>query len=248
MILAADRIIAAGGEPASLERAVSAKATALIALDKKDEGLATLDAFVAKAPDSAAAQVARAQCLAALGKNEEARAAVEKALVLDPGNLMALDLRFWPTERGDIALIQQAVAPLVEYAEKHPAVPGVWRSLARMKLAVGSTDEALQLFAKAVDLSPSDDDLRAEYWSELAKQARFQEVLDDAAKITDMNKRDWKLRWSEAEAYRGLGRKQEANGAFTGIATTTSRSTSTSASARSAPRSRRWARSERRSS
>jgi hypothetical protein len=32
-----------------------------------------------------------------------------------------------------------------------------------------------------------------------------------------MAKRDWKLRWQEAEAYLGLGKKLEARGAFSAI-------------------------------
>ena len=49
-------------------------------------------------------------------------------------------------------------------------------------------------------LTPNDDDLRAEYWGELGKLRRFDEVLADAAKVEEMGKRDWKLRWNEAEA------------------------------------------------
>ncbi|HMY20312.1 MAG TPA: hypothetical protein PKA58_28490, partial [Polyangium sp.] len=47
--------------------------------------------------------------------------------------------------------------------------------------------------------------------------ALYQEIIDDAGKIENINKRDWKLRWNEAEAYLGLGRKFEARGAFTAI-------------------------------
>ena len=32
-----------------------------------------------------------------------------------------------------------------------------------------------------------------------------------------MGKRDWKLRWNEAEAYAGLGKKVEARAAFSAI-------------------------------
>src|SRR5262249_29558685 len=84
-------------------------------------------------------------------------------------------------------------------------------------LAVHRVDEALDLFAKAVALAPSDDELRAEYWSELGRQTKYAEILADAAKIEDMAKRDWKLRWNEAEAYHGLGKKLEARAAFWAI-------------------------------
>ena len=46
---------------------------------------------------------------------------------------------------------------------------------------------------------------------------RYDDVLKDAEKITDMAKRDWKLRWNEAEAYLGLEKKMEARAAFSAI-------------------------------
>ena len=42
-------------------------------------------------------------------------------------------------------------------------------------------------------------------------------LLQSAAKIDDMKKRDWKLRWNEAEAYSGQGKKVEARACFTAI-------------------------------
>src|SRR5262249_59230109 len=84
-------------------------------------------------------------------------------------------------------------------------------------VAVNRTDEALEIFARAVGLAPEDDDLRAEYWSELGRQTKYAEILADAAKLTDIAKRDWKLRWNEAEAYHGLGKKTEARAAFSAI-------------------------------
>jgi tetratricopeptide (TPR) repeat protein len=213
---AADRAVAAGGD-APAERAVLVKIAALRSLEKQEEALAAARAYLEKKPESSAGHVELARCLAATGKKDESRAAVDKALELDPGNLVALDLRFWPEERGDIALIQEAVGPLEEFAKKHEGSAGAWTSLARAKLAVGVSDEALALFAKAVALAPNDEDLRAEWWSELAKQARFAEVIADAEKLGDMSKRSWKLRWAEAEAYAGLDKKVEARAAFTAM-------------------------------
>jgi len=42
-------------------------------------------------------------------------------------------------------------------------------------------------------------------------------VLRDAATLSDIGKRDWKLRWNEAEAMRGLGKLSEARAAFAAI-------------------------------
>jgi hypothetical protein len=68
-----------------------------------------------------------------------------------------------------------------------------------------------------VSLAPNDDDLRAELWAELGKQQRYADILRDAGKIEDMGKRDWKLRWNEAEAYAGLEKKVEARAVFSAI-------------------------------
>ena len=81
----------------------------------------------------------------------------------------------------------------------------------------GRTDEALAMLTKAVDLAPKDEDLRAELWTELRKQLRYQDIVDLADKLGDMKDRDWKLRWNEAEAYLGLGKQMEARALFTAI-------------------------------
>jgi Flp pilus assembly protein TadD len=130
---------------------------------------------------------------------------------------MALDLRFWPKDRHDLEQVQAALPALQAHADKHIEVPGVWRSLARARLAIGDADAALAMFEKAVGLAPKDDDLRAEWWGELARHGKFDAVLADASKISDMKARDWKLRWNEAEAYAGAGRSMEAQAAFAQI-------------------------------
>jgi tetratricopeptide (TPR) repeat protein len=227
-LAAAERAIAAQGAPIGPERAELGRIAALRALGRGDEALASAEAYlekletmasVAPVPPAArsGAHVELAKCLAGAGKVEEGRAEVNKALEADPGDLGALMFRFWPADANDIKKIHEATPALQAFAEAHPAVPGVWRSLARAYLAIGRVDEALDLFARAVGLTPADDDLRAEYWSELGKQQKYAEILADAAHITDMAKRDWKLRWNEAEAYAGLGRRVEARGAFSAI-------------------------------
>src|SRR5690606_26899154 len=78
-------------------------------------------------------------------------------------------------------------------------------------------EEALELFEKAVALAPDDEDLRSEWWAELAAKTQYQRIVDDAGKLGDIGSRDWRLRWNEAEAYRGLGRMMEARGCYTQI-------------------------------
>jgi tetratricopeptide (TPR) repeat protein len=110
-----------------------------------------------------------------------------------------------------------ALPGLQAFVEAHAESAGAWRSLARAELAIGREEAALERFAKAVSLAPADDELRAEYWGELGKQQRYQDILADASKIEEIKKRDWKLRWNEAEAYLNLGKRMEARACFTAL-------------------------------
>jgi tetratricopeptide (TPR) repeat protein len=207
VIEAADRALAIEKAP----RAILAKAAALRAQGKDEEALAVLEG------DDVDVTVERARCLSALGKKDESKATLDKALAADPGNLMALDFAFWPADRSNIQEVHGILPALQQHADAHASSPGVWRSLARAKLVTGAHDEAFELFKKALGLDPKNDDLRAEYWGELARQRRFDEVIADAQKIEDIKKHDWKLRWNEAEAYAGAGKKMEARACFTAI-------------------------------
>ena len=214
-LLASERALTASSAPH--EHAAAAKIQALRALGRNDEAVAAAKDFVKHHAASSVAHVELAQSLRATGDEASARTSIDEALRLDPGNLMALDLAFWPKEKDDIAIIEKSIAPLREFAEKHAAAAGVWRSLSRAKLAIGATEEGLTLLKQAVDLAKEDDDLRTEYWTELGKQTRYEDILADAATIADMPRRDWRLRWNEAEAFARKGKKIEARAAFAQI-------------------------------
>jgi tetratricopeptide (TPR) repeat protein len=211
---AADRVLAVD---AGNERASIGKINALRGLGRNDDALSAAEAFAAAAAESAAARVELAKCHIGLGNQEAANAAIDQALEVDAGDQEALVLRFWPADRGDMMEVQNAIPGLTKHAEAHPSTAGAWRSLARAKLVCRSDDEALELFQKAVDLSPGDDDLRSEWWSELASKTRYDEIVADAEKLRDMKGRDCRLRWNEAEAYRGLKRIMEARACYTQI-------------------------------
>jgi tetratricopeptide (TPR) repeat protein len=215
-LAAAERALKASGDAGS-ERAVLAHVAALRSLGRTEEATAAVRSYLEKTPTSAGAYVELAKCLAAEGKAEEGRAEIDRALEADPGDLQALQFRFWPGKADDIEKVNGAIPALKEFAEAHASSPGVWRSLARALDVVGRHDDAIETIARAVALVPEDDEVRAEYWSFLGKQGRFEEILADAAKITDMAKRNWKLRWNEAEAYSGLGKMMEARAAFSAI-------------------------------
>ncbi len=210
---AATRAIAAAGD-AGCERAELGRIAALRQLGKKDEALAAAQAYVAQAPQSAGAYVELSTCLDQLGKADDAKAAIDKALACDPGDLMALALKFWPDDRGDMMEVQAALPALQKYAEEHPDVTGAQRSLARAMLVVGADEQALSLFEKAVTQAPEDDDLRSEWWAELANKTMYQQIITDSEKLGNMAERDWRLRWNEAEAYRGLKRLMQARACY----------------------------------
>ncbi len=218
VVAAADRITKASPDAAAAERAELARLGALRDLGQVTDALAAAKAYAERAPKSAGAQVEVGRSLLAAGQVDEARAAFDAALALDPGDLMALQLRYWPANSlTDIQAVSAAIPALEAFATAHPEAAGAWRSLARAKWASGSKDEAVELFRKAVDITPGDDELRAELWSQLGNMQQYQQIVEDSSKVENMNKRDWKLRWNEAEAYLGLGRKLEARGAFAGI-------------------------------
>jgi len=199
------------------ERAELARVTALRSLGRIDEALESAKKYAEVAPHSAGAHVEIARIYKAQGKMEESNAEIRLALEKDPGDLNALQLRFWPEDTSDLHTVNATIPELEAFSNQHAENPGVWRSLARAKLVVGRADEGVDLLKKAVKLRDSDDDLRSELWAELAKQQRWAEIIEDSKSLGDMNKRDWKLRWNEAEAYLGEGKQTEARALFSAI-------------------------------
>jgi tetratricopeptide (TPR) repeat protein len=215
-LAAAERAIALAGAADPDGRAVSARITALRELKRVDEATAAARAVLERSP-SGAAHLDLARCLLAGDKNDEANAELDRAIAADPGDLMALDLRWWPAERHDLEQLQAAMPQLEAHAAAHPTSAGAWRMLARARLAIGDADTAMALFEKAVALAPGDDDLRAEWWAELVRHGKAGAVIADAETLGDMKTHDWKARWNHAEAFAAAGRKMEAQAVFAAI-------------------------------
>jgi len=215
-LAAAEKAIALAGSSSPDARAVTARITALRELGKVVEATAAARAVVEKGP-SGAAHLDLARCLLAASKNDEANAELDLAIAADPGDLMALDLRWWPATRHDLEKLEAALPMFQAHAEAHPTSAGGWRMLARARLAIGDGERAMPLFEKAVALAPGDDDLRAEWWAELVRLGKAAEVIADAEKLGDMKTHDWKARWNYAEAFAAAGRKMEAQTVFSGI-------------------------------
>lgn len=211
-LVAADRAIKLGaGAPA-----VSARIAALRALGNHAEALAAAQEQLAKGA-TAAAHVDLARCYLAANKNDEAAAELDKALALDPGDLMALDLKWWPAERHDLQLLEAVIPKMEAHAEAHPQSAGAWTMLGRARMTIGDADRAMALLEKAVGLAPKDDELRAEWWAELIRHHKAADVIADSEKIGELKGRSWSLRWNLAEAFGHAGKKMEAQAVFAGI-------------------------------
>jgi tetratricopeptide (TPR) repeat protein len=212
----AEALCAESGEAVS-NRIHMGHVSALRQLGRQEDALEVSKKVIETNPEAAWAYVEQYLALMAQSKGDEAKAALDRALEIDPGEQSALFLRFWPEEMKDIAKVQACIPALIEHAKAHESSAGAWLSLARAKASVGSDDEAVEYFAKAAALAPENDDLIAEYWQELARQRKFEAIVAEAEKIEDMKKRDWRVRWNEAEAYAGLKKTMEARAAFTAI-------------------------------
>lgn len=216
-LAAADRALATSPTEAEAERARMGRIAALRNTKRKEEARAAIDAELKRSPAPAWAHVELACCHLEEGKADEGKAALDRALALDPSDQTALVLRFWPRDPKDITAVSNAIPALTGFAEAHPQAAGPLRSLARAKASIGADEEAADVFAKAVALAPDDDELRAEYWAQLSHAKKFEDVVKDAASLGDLSKKDWKLRWNEAEAQRGLGKTMETRAAFAAI-------------------------------
>jgi tetratricopeptide (TPR) repeat protein len=199
------------------ERAELAIISNLRAMGKKEAALGAALELAGKKPGNAGVLVELARTQGENGNSAEAESLIDKALEVDPGDLSALMLKFWPEDPNDIQKLGDALPALQAFAEAHASVPGASRTLARAYLALNRIDDSLELFEKTVKGNPSDDDLRSEWWGELAKQQKYEEILKDAATLGDMKQRTWQLRWNEAEAYLGLGKSVEARACFSAI-------------------------------
>ncbi|MFO0552447.1 MAG: tetratricopeptide repeat protein [Polyangiaceae bacterium] len=216
VLAAADRALKAAGE-AGCEPAELARIAALRSLNRLGEALDAAKDYVERSGESAPALIELARVLGQQGNSADAEVTIDKALAKDPGDLTAIMLKFWPEDPNDVQKIGDMLPNLEKFVGEHKDVPGAIRSLARAFLTLNRLEEALDLFKQAVDLRPADDDLRSEWWGELAKQQKYDDVIADANKLGDMKARDWRLRWNEAEAYSGLGKTLEARACFSAI-------------------------------
>lgn len=213
VMAAAERALKLGD--GTQDRAAAARVAALRAL-KRDDATDEAKRYLESHPDSVPMLVELAQCVGAA--SDEGKALLDQALEKDPGDQLALTLRYWPVDGEDLKALHAALPDLRAFAESHGECAGAWRSVGRAMLRIGNDDEAVNIFRKAIEFAPEDDDLRSEFWSELGRLQRWEEILKDAEGVEEIPKRSWQLRWGEAEAYAGTGKKLEARAAFGAIA------------------------------
>jgi tetratricopeptide (TPR) repeat protein len=88
--------------------------------------------------------------------------------------------------------------------------PEVRVALAELYLAAGRLDEALEQYAKALQLSPKDADLRVRYASALLLKGKAEEaakVLEEGHRLKPLDAEGW---YTLGQAYLSLGRAKEA--------------------------------------
>jgi tetratricopeptide (TPR) repeat protein len=219
MLAAAEHAFAK--DPQRLESIV-AKARALRRLDRLEDAKGFLVEKIAQFPNSATLLAELAQCERGLKNLDAAKECVDKALKLEPGHLPSLQLLFLPEGNDQLEVVQKALPAVRAFAEAHPDVAGAWRMLGRLSARAEDGEGSDAAFGKALALAPEDDDMRVEYWNSLVRRGEFQKLLDQAAVIENIGTKDWRLRWCEADAYHGLGKKMEARAAFTAINADTS--------------------------
>lgn len=200
------------------EPGVISKATALRKLGRTEEARATLAAYVDLHPTAVSCFAQLAAMALESGDQGGATVWLGKALTLDPGHLTALQLEFFGAV--EPVTLEQAAATLPKvqaYAAAHAKHSGVQRLLGRLLLQINDEEGALSALRTASEIAPDDDDVRSEYLNALLRYGRFDTVVGVVGALANLAARDWRLRWSEADAYLGLGKKMEARAAFTAI-------------------------------
>ena len=200
------------------EAALLLKATCARRLQKTADAAKLLEAHLERFPQSASALAQLAQLAFEAKDSAKGHEWVAKALVIDPGHLTALQLEFF--ESVDPPTLEQAAAAvdaLQAYVDTHPRAAGAHRMLGRLLLQINNEERAIASLLAATELAPEDDDVLSEYLNALLRYGRFDAIIGLVGSLPNLAQRDWRVRWSEADAYLGLGKKMEARAAFTAI-------------------------------
>lgn len=174
------------------------------------EGLTLIDRALALKPDMAPAHANRATVLAALGQDNDALAALEKAIALDPSLSAGLQ-----DQRARLCLRLGAYAAAAEAfrgcVDRNANDATAWAGLALALHASGDANQALPAYRIALQLAPGDIGLRNGLGAALldtGDSAQARTVLEHAAREAP----PWGPLWAN------LGNARRAEGDLAGAA------------------------------
>ena len=203
--------LALAADPGS-EEAHLVLGTALTRLGDPEAGLRELDGHVERVPASAVGHTQRAHALYLAGRRDEARAAAQRALQLDPGSVTAAQVAV-AGDDGPRAALARAIA----LAGELPRAWAVWRVAGDLALADDDPEAAVEHFERAIE-GGADDATIGAILGELGQRGRIDDVCRLADGIPRLATRDPGLRWNAASALEQAGRHDEARIVFASIA------------------------------
>ena len=163
-------------------------------------------------PASAVGHTQRAHALYLAGRRDEARAAAQRALQLDPGSVTAAQVAV-AGDDGPRAALARAIA----LAGELPRAWAVWRVAGDLALAEDDPEAAVEHFERAIE-GGADDTTIGAILGELGQRGRIDDVCRLADGIPRLATRDPGLRWNAASALEQAGRHDEARIVFASIA------------------------------
>ncbi len=168
-------------------------------LDDLGAALTHLDRHLATVPASAVGHLHRSSVLWRLDQREDARAAAERALELDPQALGAIEILV-ATDDG----IEAAYANVLALVQRYPASWAVQRAAGDLAFGAEFDEEAIEHYRLAVEAGADDASLAA-ILGELGRRGHLVELVAIADEIPRLAERDPHLRWNAALAYNGFG-------------------------------------------
>jgi predicted AlkP superfamily phosphohydrolase/phosphomutase/Tfp pilus assembly protein PilF len=197
--------------PAGLEGRTLDEAFEPGALGQTFRGAASASASPADpaaTPGDARSQVNLGIVLAKEGKLAEAEAAFRRALALDPNDRSAVvNLAAALVKKDDFAGAEALLKPVVA---KDPKFALGWANLANCYQRAGRNDEALAMYARAIDLEPNDQRTRVNRGFLLLDTKRPDQAEADFRKATAISARDVGALYGLASALALQGKTDEA--------------------------------------
>lgn len=148
--------------------------------------IAVVAAGEAVFPESAALPALRARLAMLIDDREQALAAIERAITIDPQDPDALQARA-AYRSGFLSDLEGALADLTAAAELRPGSSSIWNDLGLVQIARGADREAEAALRRAIAVEPNDPVARANLAILLLDQGRLREakVLIDEALALD---------------------------------------------------------------